>query len=125
MANYMRQVANMLSVEMNEDFKCEGSSCTYRVTENGLMCNGCYGADSLMMILNGERIIKRAPWKPEDEDRFYSVAIDGQVIYKYWDDCSSHKNYYKLGNCYRTGAEAEANREKWISFYTSDEVLEV
>lgn len=34
-------------------------------------------------------------------------------------------NYYKLGNCYRTKAEAEFNRDKWMAFYASDEVLEV
>lgn len=59
------------------------------------------------------------------DERFYVVTIDGGVMYKYWDDCSSHKNYYKLGNFYRTCEEAEANRDKWIAFYASDEVLEV
>ena len=32
---------------------------------------------------------------------------------------------YKLGNFYRTAEEAEANRDKWVAFYASDEVLEV
>ena len=74
MANYMAEVAKLLGVEMNEDFECEESSCTYRITENGLTCNGCYGADSLMMILNGDRTIKYKPWKPRVNETYYSIA---------------------------------------------------
>lgn len=122
--NYMAEVAKMLGVEMNNDFECNESNYKYCITENGLTCSGCYGADSLMMILKGDLTIKRKPWKPEIHEEFYTVFYDGSVGRKYWDGMA-HVNYYKLGNCYRTKEEAEANRDKWISFYASDEVLEV
>jgi hypothetical protein len=126
MANYMAEVARLLGVEMNKDFECEESSCTYRITEHGLTCNGCYGADSLMMILNGERKIKQGPWRPENDEPFFVVSFDGHIMIKYWDDESTvYRSYYKLGNCYRYKDEAEENRDKWISFYTSCEVLEI
>ena len=123
--NYMEEVASLLGVGMNKNFECNESSCTYCITNNGLMCNGCYGADSLMMILNGSFTIKHGPWKPQLDEEFYVVVCDGTVMHKHWDDCSNHLNYYRLGNCYRTKEEAESNRGKWISFYASDEVLEV
>ena len=126
MANYMAEVAKLLGVEMNKDFECEESSCTYRITENGLTCNGCYGADSLMLILNGERSIKQKPWKPQDDEVFFMVSPDGKVMFKYWDENSTpFRTYYKIGNCYRYQDEAEENRDKWARFYASDEVLEV
>ena len=123
--NYMAEVAKMLGVEMNQDFKCKESCGTYRVTEYGLTCNGCYGSDSLLMLLNGTLNIKRKPWKPAVDERYYSVAENGLpeesiCVWDYLDIV-----LYKLGNCYRTREEAEANRDKWIAFYKSDEILEV
>lgn len=123
--NYMAEVAKMLGVELGEDFKCNESTCTYRITKYDLLCNGVHGAESLMMLLDGTLTVAQKPWKPKVDERFYIVTVDGGVMYKYWDDCSSHINYYKLGNFYRTYKEAEVNRDKWIAFYSSDEVLEV
>lgn len=123
--NHMAEVAKILGVELDEDFKCNESPCTYRITKCGALCDGVRGEESLMMLLYGTLTVKQKPWKPKIDERFYVVTIDGGVMYRYWDDCSSYKNYYKLGNFYRTYAEAEANRDKWISFYASDEVLEV
>ena len=126
MANYIEKIAKMLGVEMNEDFKCKGVGNTYRFTEHGLLCNGSSGADSLMMLLNGEHTIDHGPWKPADGERFYVVMHDGCVMTKYWDDDSTlYRTYYKIGNCYRDMNEAGADRDKWIAFYASDKVLEV
>lgn len=30
-----------------------------------------------------------------------------------------------VGNCYRTYEEAKKNKDKWVVFYASDEVMEV
>ncbi len=126
MANYMAEVAKMLGVEMGQDFECNESSCTYRITEHGLTCNGCYGSDSLMMILNGEYTVKFKPYKPIDCNHIYwFVENNGEVDFVYWGGGTDDLNYYKLGNCYKTKQEAEANRDKWVAFYASDEVLEV
>ena len=127
MANYMADIAKLLGVEMNKDFECEESSCTYRITENGLTCNGCYGADSLMMILNGERRIKQKAWKPKYGDHYWAVSPDptDHIRYLRWEASPSDYSNYKLGNCYQTLEAAKVNKSKWISFYESDEVLEV
>ena len=125
MVNYMEEVAKMLGVEMNKDFECNESSCTYRITENGLTCNGCYGSDSLMMILNGSYTIKRGPWKPKYGEEYWLVDVQGIVGRNRYEHCFTDIVLYKLGNCYYSKLEAEINRDKWMSFYASDEVLEV
>ena len=138
MENYMAEVAKMLGVEMNEEFEIVFPSpssvkTTAAFSENGFRIVYTdayiltpYWKESLLhSLLKGDITIKRKPWKPKVDERFYIVAINGEIMHKHWDDCSNHKNYYRLGNCYRTYAEAEANRDKWISFYASDEVLEV
>ena len=137
MTNYMVEVAKILGVELDEEFDiCFDNNCVYmkaKLTENGfkvintnmvaLVPNS--SGQVFEWILCGLATIKRKPWKPERDERFYVVTVDGRVMFKYWDDCSTYKNYYKLGNFYRTYEEAETNRDKWLAFYQSDEVLEV
>lgn len=125
MVNYMAEVAKMLGVEMNEDFKCNENNYTYRFTDRGFTCNGFYGGDSLMMILDGELTIKHKLWKPGIGCGYWTVMRDGSVCFALWFDGIFDINFYKIGNCYRTKEEAELNSEKWIAFYASDEVLEV
>lgn len=125
MANYMAEVAKMLGVELDQDFECNESPCTYRITKNGVRCNGVLGADSLTMLLNGTLTIKRKPWKPKNGDGYWTVISDGSIYYVLYRDDIIDFYCYKLGNCYRTNKEAEANRDKWVAFYESDEVLEV
>ena len=125
--NYMAEVAKMLGVELGEEFEIKGYPSRYMFINDGIIDaeSGFLCEATLWKLLTNQAFIKCKPWKPKIDERFYVVTIDGGVMYKYWDDCSSHKNYYKLGNFYRTCEEAEANREKWIAFYASDEVMEV
>ena len=125
MANYMEEVANMIGVEMDQDFECNEICYTLRIAKNGLKCGGRYSADILMMILDGELTIKHNPWKPKYGDMYYCVNSQGVVVNEQWYDDFIDKVHYKLGNCYKQESQAEANRDKWISFYESDEVLEV
>lgn len=65
------------------------------------------------------------PWKPSYKETFYFVAQNGIVMSDMWYEHAFNLMAHKLGNCYRTKEEAEANRDKWITFYVSDEILEV
>ena len=125
MANYMEDVAKLLGVELGEEFECEETHYTYSITRDGLTCNGCWGADSFMMILNGELTIKRKPRKPKMDEFYWIVKPDGEVGYLRWYDSYSDMALYKIGNCYRYKVDADRDRDKWISFYASDEILEV
>ena len=125
MANYMNEVAKMLGVEIGEEFYCNDGYCfTYKITDRGLSLNGVLSAETLMMLLNGLLTIKRKPWKPNANDIFWSINADGNAVWSVWIGATQQLLCYKLGNCYRAEEEAVANRDKWISFYASDEVLE-
>ena len=129
MANHMAEVAKMLGVEIGEEFECN-NGYTYRLTPFGIICPE-YCADEgeyngvLQNLLNGGLEIKHKPWKPKKDNIYYYVGQEGFVISNRWWNTYTEILLYKLGNCYHTKEEAETSRDKWIAFYTSDEVLEV
>ena len=136
MANYMAAVAKMLGVELGEEFEIDygkDRKSTANITKTGLHIIDTNMVDflgdlnraTLDWLLIGYCTIRHKPWKPKVDERFYVVAVDGSIMHKHWDNCSNHINYYKFGNFYRTYKEAEENRDKWVAFYASDEVLEV
>lgn len=128
MANYMAEVAKMLGVEFGEEFEVGSARCTYFLTDDGLFYKADYKRCDhvLMNILQGKTEIYKRPWKPQEHDFYYFINKYGIVTRSCRGACETlAPTLYKLGNCYKTKEEAEANREKWASFYASDEVLEV
>ena len=135
--NYMDQVAKMLGVELGEEFKIimPSTSCwakAYLNENNGLAITDSNVSDTLNWkvyelthLLTGTHIIKRKPWKPKYKETYCFVDEDGCICSDAWGNSYVDLNLYKLGNCYRTKEEAEANSAKWEAFYASDEVLEV
>ena len=61
-------------------------------------------------------------WKPHFNERYYSVGNGGVLEPGTWLNDFVDISMYKLGNCYATPEEAEANMEKWIKWYSSDGV---
>lgn len=132
MANYMAEVAKLLGVELGEEFEYENlPGIPFKLTETGLVCLGPdklsrdIRNEALVRLLIGCSKIKRKPWKPKKEEYYWNVRLEGEPCLTRWLDDIIDYNNYKLGNCYRTKAEAEENRDKWSRFYASDEVLEV
>lgn len=133
MVNHMEEVAKMLGVEFGEKFKivfADGNTgiYDYYLNEKGICVVGFGQSDRLDLLYNlilGTASIKRIHWKPNDQDVCWSVLPDNNITGWPWNGGTDDMNYYKLGNCYRTKAEAESNRDKWMAFYASDEVLEV
>lgn len=138
MANYMKEVAKMLGVEIGEAFVCD-NGFTYMFTEKGVVSSPCvirgvhidgdseekHHVNVLMALLNGECTIVPKPWKPNYNERYYSIGPGGALEPGTWMNDFLDVALYKLGNCYRTVEDAEANKEKWIEFYNSDKTLEV
>lgn len=60
-------------------------------------------------------------WKPHFNERYYSVGNGGVLEPGTWLNDFVDIAMYKLGNCYATPEEAEANMEKWIKWYSSDD----
>ena len=135
--NYMSEVAKMLGVELGEKFelKSPNDSCytLAMFTEDGLkivetnVSDQCFWKPyALGNLLKGNYTIKRKPWKPRASEIFWHISHSGEAQCWRWDNgVDEYLNYYKLGNCYKTAKEADANRDKWLAFYASDEVLEV
>lgn len=123
--SYMPEIAKILGVELDEEFWLNQIPYTCRITENGFTCSGTWSADVLMMLLNGDLTINRKPWKPKYGEKYYFVNSTGYVCEEKWYGDVIDRLYYKLGNCYQCKQQAEANSERWVAFYNSDEVLEV
>ena len=135
MANHMSEVAKMLGVELGEKFIIEDldgemmgiaviEQSGFKLLEYNINYTNSWFQYTLENLLTGKYTIKRKPWKPKYEETYWYIDEQGES----WGSPftgSDYINYYKLGNCYRTREEAEANRDKWVAFYASDEVLEV
>ena len=76
-------------------------------------------------MLRGKYTIRNKPWVPHYDERYYSIGPGGALEPGTWMNDFLDMALYKLGNCYRTAEEAQANKEKWIEFYNSDKTLEV
>ena len=115
--NLIPQIAQMLGVELGEEFKIEGDNRTYWFDLDGLH-SGEYVAedeDDAMLhdLLCGEVEIVKLPWKPKQDETFYTFGIHATenkwvvVSVKWWDNVKNLA-LYKIGWIYRTQAEAEA-----------------
>ena len=115
--NYMKEVANILGVEIGDKFKIDAngfdSNYNYYFTNNGIIIDkdgyACASNDVLCALISGKYSIKRKPWKPDIDENYYAVDETGCPMCEQWYEDSIDINYYKLGNCYRTKQEAEAN----------------
>ena len=134
MANYMSEVAKMLGVELGEKFEINENDnwiCIFTENQfeisnkNKVYVNANLGEHVLAGMIAGTYTVKRKPWKPESGDCYNFVCDEGLVHWDTWADCYDDIILYKLGNCYKTREEAEANSAKWMAFYASDKVLEV
>ena len=127
MANHMAEVAKMLGVELGEEFDVGPYNVTYVLLDDGVhnVSSGLLCPDSLTSLLSGKWIIKHKPWKPSGGDKYWYISSNGSACYYHWTSDVLDFLFYKVGNCYKTAQEAEDNRDKWVAFYASDEVLEV
>ena len=115
--NLIPAICKMLGVELGEEFKIEGDNRTYWFDLDGLH-SGEYVAedeDDAMLhdLLCGEVEIVKLPWKPKQDETFYTFGIHATenkwvvVSVKWWDNVKNLA-LYKIGWIYRSQAEAEA-----------------
>ncbi len=124
--NHMNEVAVLLGIELDEEFIIEDYG-TYVLTWKGLMQKDGATVQGLILtfLLTGELKIRRKPWKPIKDETYYYVTEEGLTWEEDWVDDDVDLMRYKLGNCYRTREEAEANVNKWSAFYASDKQIEI
>ena len=121
--NLIPDVAQMLGVEIGEEFKVdryEYDGLTFKFAENMLMSRSdLKGAEwgityvILSELLGGNAEIVKIPWKPKEEEHYYTFTS----TYKYtkwkiglncWHTEPQNLAFLKAGWVFRTRQEAEA-----------------
>lgn len=137
MCNYMEQVAKILGVELNEEFEVvipQNTTCymNAKFTKDGLVIIEHNIANdfnlkhyTLQALLTGAYSIKRKPWKPQYNEKYYSVGNGGVIESGTWLNDFLDIALYRLGNCYKTPGAAVFYVDKWKKFCESDRQIEI
>ena len=119
--NLIPEIAKMLGVEVGEEFKVKGREYIFHFVDNGLIAYRTDGSvlpyenclAHFLWLINGEEEIVKLPWKPKQDETFYTFGIHATenkwvvVSVKWWDNVKNLA-LYKIGWIYRSQAEAEA-----------------
>ena len=83
--NYMKQVAEMLGVELGEEFNINELKYNPHKFENeGMMdCEGCMLNETLRRVIIGELTIEKLPWVPKEYGEYYRLDIEVRKGYTY------------------------------------------
>lgn len=117
--NLMYEICKMLGVELFEEFKVvhkTGFEIICNFTQEGVFVQGCsdrYNKELLADIICGKAEIVKLPWKPKQDETFYTFGIHATenkwvVVSVEWCDNVKNLALYKIGWIYRTQAEAKA-----------------
>ena len=121
--NYIPSVAQMLGVEVNEEFKVKNSAGSvygyvFRFTQDDLQCQDIYGKwyPSAMLndLIQGKGEIVKMPYKPSDgQDYWFVVWGEEEGLTtderEFLGSVGNHEDVF-CGNCFRTETEAEAHK---------------
>lgn len=119
--NYYKKIAEMLGVELEEEFKLKPSclekpwNCLYRFSKDGL--ENKYSDLSWVKcekgaidnILIGQTEVIKIPWKPKTGEPYwyYSVGLKEANLTQ-WEDKLWDLLYWKVGNFFKTKEEAQS-----------------
>ena len=116
--NFMAAVAKLLGVELGEEFIIENkdSKETVVFAADGfhvIQPNNVVGPDHgklLSKVLQGLYEVKKKPWVPKKDERYYIPSVSNQCVQKYfWHEYTLDFAMKALGMIYRTKEEAEAH----------------
>lgn len=119
--NLIPKIAELLGVEIEEEFKIVPLEGIYRLSDFGLQTklflkSGERWESSRYMtpLLTGQYQIKKIPFEPKHGEHYWRVRWDSLAIAAFrvtWLDSSDQDCLYKYaGNCFRTEAEAEKHK---------------
>ena len=119
MKNRMQEIAEMLGVEIGEEFNVINQDCNliygcpYKLTHEGCeLQTGDTASSILMQLLNGNCSVVKKPWKPKYGEWFWIVKSTGRVISIKNLGSESDAGLIKFGNCFKTEADAEAHADE-------------
>ena len=115
--NLIPQIAQMLGVEIGEDFKIKGyTEQTYRFDDDGLkviysyLMKKTFANVMLGSLLAGKAEIVKLPWKPKKGDGYYTFEIfRGKWVVRslWWTGAPCSYALLDKGWVFRTKEEAE------------------
>lgn len=111
--NYMDDVAKMLGVELEEEFKIDSSDTIYKFYKNGLcfQCGGAWlRADNILIdLIKGDSKIVKLPWQPKKGDEYYYPGEGfNNVCRALWGNTVIGFAYKEAGLTFKTYEECEA-----------------
>lgn len=112
--NRMPEVAKLLGVELGEWFRVNGSD--YCLTGDGISNEyGVLSPIALNNLLTGACELKKHPFRPKLNEKYYYVCDNGDVSYYNNDFSVADLSIIAFGNCFRSKAEAEANKDRILA----------
>ena len=110
--NYMPEVLKMLGVEVGEKFNINPLiDSPYHFNEDYILVNkNGHNVDDdkvvQILILTGVLEIEKLPWKPKEDDEYYIVCENENIVKCRWSSRSTNSFYrYNAGNCFKTKEE--------------------
>lgn len=111
--NHMEDIAKMLGVEMNEEFKITGYSGTFMLTDKGLMWinpqrHKSSDAYALENLLAGRQSIIIPPWQPKYDEKYYKPSENfSYAVAMFWHNRPWDFAYKQAGMVFKTKEECE------------------
>lgn len=138
--NYMKQIAQMLGVELEEEFYLEdvtdgGYYITYdndkiafKLSNSSMLRKDKHTVSGwidvthnyLPELFTGRYTIVKKPWKPKENEEYYWVDLKRRVVKGNFNcDYTWDVMRYQLGNCFRPEEEItpEVLKETWLRCY--------
>lgn len=112
--NYMADVAKLLGIELEEEFKLTGHSGTFVLTNKGIMWlapdkRRSSEVFALEDLLTGRNELVKLPWQPKKGDRYYYPSGDfTSVRNPIWKNDVFDFALKEAGMIFRTEEECEA-----------------
>ena len=113
--NYMKDVAKILGVELEEEFKIKGFEPIYKITDYGLVIkadsnNWCeMSGDTFLQLIRGDYVIRKLPWQPKKGDEYYYPGEGfNNVCRALWGNTVFGFAYKEAGLIFKTYEECEA-----------------
>lgn len=120
--NYMENVAKMLGVELEEEFKISCVNGTYKFTTDGLkfkVREEWIVASFMSDLLTGKHTIIKLPWQPKKGDEYYYPGEGfNNVCRALWGNTVFGFAYKEAGLIFKTEEECKtalpALRKKYL-----------
>lgn len=121
--NYMPEVAQMLGVEIGEEFDILDENGDdrgwnpHRFTKE-MMVDRLGGEGSgwlVCYLLTGEYTLRKRPWKPRRDEKYWVVCPDGYIDSWIFGNSESDLALLNMGNCFPSREVASAKKDEMLA----------